>query len=427
MRGRVIGDLEGSIATTRLSSQLKDSTAGSQSVGSAEVDAHVLKNGNIITPDFDDEGVFIQALGRGRGRTTARSNSRLVNGDEIMEGVQSKATFGVVGADLNIAGQLKSVTSKSVSGGSKVNIQLKAEIVVERITRVEGRLFRGSGIGETSGVLREPTILPDGKVKVISKELTVGDFNHTEFILNKDGAAVGLSKAIVLVAKIGSAVVSMTCRSTAADEESDGVAITDSGADIIDRHVEDERFAIADLAVQDGGIVMDKVVGLNTRNFVSKTVDDGRIGRGSENTRSKVLRVNKFGEDLGRCAKALINKTNTNTEAMFTGGDQTNSDPISTFLQAAWWHNIVRSASIAASAITSPGRTTATRGGGGERAGERIDGGDDRSLALGDVSNPVGLTKAGVRRSDSNLIDLNLKLGVDRVVLGSVEDALNFV
>jgi hypothetical protein len=120
-----------------------------------------------------------------------------------MERVQGKASFSMVGADFNIAAQLKSVTGEGVSGRSKVDVQLEAKIVEEGVTRVETGLFRGSGIGETRIVVGEPAILPDGKVEIIGKELTVGDLDHAEVILNEDGTAVGLSKAIVLVAKIG--------------------------------------------------------------------------------------------------------------------------------------------------------------------------------------------------------------------------------
>jgi hypothetical protein len=186
----------------------------------------------------------------------------------------------------------------------------------------------------------------------------------------------------------------MAGRGTAADEESDGVAVTDGSVDVIDRHVEDERFSIVDLAVQDGGVVMDKVVGFDTRDFIGETIDDGRIGRRSENTRSKVLRVNEFSKDSS--GKALIDKTNTNAESVLTRGDQSDSDPVSTGLQTAWRHNKVRIASIAVVVIASPSSTTAVVSVGDESSWKFIDSGNSGSITLGNIGDPVGLTEGGI-------------------------------
>lgn len=170
----------GNRTITGLIGQFGNHIAGGERVGSAQIDSHVVDGGDVISDYLNDEGVLVKAF-RGCGsRSGARFDGSVVNSDAVMEGVGAETALSVVGANFIVSRQGEGVTSEGVSSGSKVGIQLKAKIVVERIAWVNEGLLRSSGISQTVFIVGEPTIVPNRQVIVIGEQLTVGNFNHAE-------------------------------------------------------------------------------------------------------------------------------------------------------------------------------------------------------------------------------------------------------
>lgn len=179
------------------------------------------------------------------------------------------------------------------------------------------------------------------------------------------------------------------------------------------------------MARQDSGVEVDIVVGLNTRFFVGQTRGNGRISRWGKHARAKVLRVNEFSQSSGR--EALVNETDTNTESTFTWRDQTDGHPVGTSFQAARRNDIMGSTGFATASETSPGTAAARARDRSQRTRQGVDSGDDGFITTVDVSNPGRLAKGWVGRNDSDVVDLDFELVVDRVVLGAVEDTFDII